>query len=481
MRCLFVMEDHPISPDAPGGGPVLMYSRLELMAHSPLEVHLLILRDSYESHGFREYVENQPEIWAKVRSWCASHQLIDLVHRKREAARLRRLRRLMLALFDPISYLFSNVNEETISAFMEVVSRVEPDLIWAENLVPAALAFRAKGKVPLVYSHHDWISRLLKIRYRVSGTLTWRLRFELWLLERVERSLIRRAAACLSASATEAAQLREMSSGAVAFLPIAYSPANSPDDRKPEVPPRVVHVGGMGTVANRVGLLRFLQVAWPIIRRRSTAEPELWIVGSMENAPAPLLAAIAEAQAVVTGFVQELGSVLRPYDINVVPWEHNTGTRTKIPLMLNHAQVVVSTRAAAACLPEIGDGRDCVLVNELEQMGGVVVELLGDPKRRARIGRSGRKTFLTHFTRDALQPRFDQFLRECPRPPGQANSQTRSSRSSRRRKSQDGHEHTPLLGSAGAGSVGSYDVESARFAVVDQAERGRDKIVQSRE
>ena len=71
-----------------------------------------------------------------------------------------------------------------------------------------------------------------------------------------------------------------------------------------------------------------------------------------------------------------------------------------------------SSRAAVTGLPELSSGENCVLVEDLEEMGPAVLELLADAPRRRELGCAGRATFLNHFTREAVQPRFDQFIDE---------------------------------------------------------------------
>jgi glycosyltransferase involved in cell wall biosynthesis len=408
MRCLFVMEDHPISPDAPGGGPVLMYSRLELLARAGVEINLVILSDPSNSYGFSNYVETQPEVWSRVRSWCASHQLLDLSPMPRRADPVKHF---LLGLYDPTSYLYTNINERTIAAFKRVLAQVEPDVIWAENVIPALLARRSTESITVIYGHHDWLWRVLKLQ-RQPSSLTLRSGFIFELMRRVETSLVRQVRGCVSASVTEAEELKKLNSKHVAYLPITYAPVDLSRLRIPLARPRIVHLGGMNTVANRVGLQEFLDVSWPIICRNLSAPPELWVIGSLKGAPQTLLESLERAKAVCPGFVQDLSSALHLHDINIIPWGHNTGTRTRIPVALNYAQLVVSTKAAAGCLPELKAGEDCILVDDLAEMGREILTLLSDQPRRRKLASSGRKSFQRYYTCAAVQPLMNQFIDE---------------------------------------------------------------------
>lgn len=405
-RCLFVMEDHPITPNAPGGGPVLMSNHLELLARAGVELHLVVLTDPERSFGFRDYVERQPERWAEVRSWCASHRVLTLSRVVRKSSPAKHL---LLALRDPAAYLFTTVNAETTAAFGRTVAELAPDLIWAENLVPALLAAGAAGPVPVVYSHHDWIWRIFKLQSAGRGRAC-RSRMNIRLTKRAEHSLIRRVAGCVSASVTEYEELQRLKPRRAHYLPTTYAAADLPGAEAPRRQARVVHLGGMQTAASRIGLQRFLELVWPVVRAQLNPAPELWVVGSLKGAPNRLLDALKQAGAVCTGFVADLGSVLSPFDLHVVPWEHNTGTRTRIPAALNYSQLVISTKSAAACLPELKHGENCVLVDELRSMAGEIVSLATDIERRVRIAASGRRTFMECYTVESALPRVNRIL-----------------------------------------------------------------------
>lgn len=415
MRCVFFIEDYPITPDSAGGAPALSYSHLELLAHAGAEIHLVTLTNPRRQLGFREYVVRQPEVWARVEGWCASHRTIRIEH---EETRSEPLRNFARALRDPVRYVCPEAQEAVVADFKQTVAQLRPDFIWAEHRVPAMLAERAATGVPIVYSHHDWEWALRQLRHEAKKeTLgrgqNLRARFGVWQTKRAEHATVRGVAACVSGSVTEAAEFRELGARRAAYFPTTYEPADLGGGRRDAAGRlRIIHLGGMQGSRNQLSVSRFLKHSWFPSCDRHVASPELWMVGSMKSAPDELMDELRRARAVCTGFVRDLGEALRPGDIHVVPWELATGTRTRIPVALNHAQALVSTRAAASCLPELRDGENCVLVEDLGEMGRAIAALLDDPARRQRIARAGRETFLRHFTREALQPRFQQFVEE---------------------------------------------------------------------
>lgn len=400
--CLFVTEDWPLTPDAYGGAGPLCYSHLELLAHAGWQIWLLILFEQGTSKGFQQFTREQPETWQRIKAWCR-HETMIPIRRKQVQSNL--WQRARLALQEP-ARLFIAPAPSMVDDMLKQAECAQSDLIWAEHLLPGTLAAHIFAPNLVVYSHHDWYWR---IKSHGQGRDGGRYKFKMWLRRRHEEALVRRMKACVSASATEAIEVAQISGKKVGYFPTTY-PVYGLSSQKLPSPPRIVHLGGMRTTANRIGLQRFLEICWPRIKQACSLPPELWIVGSLSGISDDLCLRLEEAGAVCTGFVEDLNSLLRAYDIHIVPWEHNTGTRTRIPLALNHGQALVSTRAAAACLPEIRHEENALLSDSLEQMTEHILLLLSNNERRQQLAAAGRQTFQRNFTRAALQPRFNQFL-----------------------------------------------------------------------
>ncbi|MGF1503670.1 MAG: glycosyltransferase [Anaerolineae bacterium] len=369
--CVFVIGGWPLSRDASGGASPLSVSHLELLAAAGLSVTVLAL-----DH------DTPPAAPAAAQV----HTLA--IQRGRS----------MATLLSPYS-----VRASTMHALRDRIAADRPDLVWAESLRPAALAAAAAYNAPLVYAHYDWNWKIKALRSpeRANG-LRGKVRF--WHRRRFEESLVRRAAGVVSGSHSELESIRAVGARHTAYLPPTYSRWAWP--RPTSDPPRVVHVGGMATTANRIGMERFMRVVWPGLPR---ATP-LWVIGSLRGISAVLQDDLSSAGAQMPGFVPDLCPVLRPYDIHIIPWEHDTGTRTRIPLVLNAGQVIVAMREAAAGSPEVVHDENAVLVDTLEEMAPAITALLADAARRRRLGEAARAAFETHFTQEALLPRLTAFL-----------------------------------------------------------------------
>lgn len=401
------MEDHPLTADAPGGAPGVMRHHFELLARCDIELALVVVSDPVHPFGLATFIREEQKEWERIRERCVGVRHVTLKHSNRP---LRTARRVGAALVQPGSYLTSHLDPSCVSELASVIADLDPDVIWAENFLPTALAVRAGRGRPVVYGHHDWVWRVWRFSVEQKGR-AWRPRVVCQLMRRAEESMVRRVRAVVSVSRTEVLGLQEYNAHA-AYFPPAYPPVDLAACAPGAGEARVVHVGGMPTIANRIGLERFLDLAWPVACTMGERPPSLWIVGSLKHASDSLLGKLDRFHAIRTGFVERLTSVLRPYDIHIVPWEHDTGARSKIPLALNYAQVVLATRTTAQSLPELVDGQNCVLVESLQEMGTAIVQLLPDEVRRRELGKAARQTFLEHYTQAAVQPRFNQFIGE---------------------------------------------------------------------
>jgi glycosyltransferase involved in cell wall biosynthesis len=405
-KCVFLVEDHAISPDSSGGGAALRYSRLQFLAHSGWDIALVILSHPNSPGQFSDFIEKQSEIWEMIKGWCVSYQKIDLQYASRD---FNSLRLLWLGLTAPSRFRFRRLDQKSDSDLIRVLEKENPTIIWADNRFPAVHAVRSKIDVPIIYSHYDWLWRIKRYRFGKKST-GWRYKFRFWVWKRSDRWLMRRVAGSVSGSTSEATEMRSLGASNVAYFPPTYVPVELSKLSRSVSAPRIVHLGGMQTTATRKGLERFLEVTWPILCRGLDEQPEFWVIGNMKGAPKSLLGSLDQVGAVCPGFVKDLKSVLRPFDIHVVPWEHNTGTRTRIPLALNYGQILVSTKPAAACFPSLRHNVDCILVDDLHCMASEIIGLLTNQQRRKRIGVAARKAFMENFTREALQSSFNRFL-----------------------------------------------------------------------
>lgn len=404
-RCLFVIEDTiPLTPNFSGGASALAYSHFQLLANARVELSLLVLANDSEQSLFETYKSRYPNEWQYVQSQCRDWDIITI---ERDSRQNRPLRNMLDQIMDPSSP-YGRISQKTRTKIKQLLDSTKPDFIWASDLGPSSIFAYNFPDTKVIYAHYDWKWKIKHHRRGRDGDTDLRWLVKRSLTRRHEESLVRKVAYSVTGSYTEAQEIERLGGHAV-YFPTLYTPQEFPAITFDISKPRIVHLGGMQTTANRLGLRRFSQVVWPILTNGESSLPDLWVIGQLDGADAALQEWL-DVNATCTGFVADLDDVMRPYDIHIVPWEYDTGTRTRIPLALSYGQVLVSTRASAACLPELKHNENAILVDNLEKMAWEIHDLLRNEDRRKHLGRSAYQVFINHYTQPALQPRFNEFI-----------------------------------------------------------------------
>jgi len=390
MRCLYVVSEDPLSPNYRGGASAMYYDQLLALADLGHEVDLWHFASRDTRERFDQEIAADPETWSEVRERCRSVRFTTLENS------LGMLDRLMTKASASLPARLPSCRRDLQAEMTRLVQETEPGLVWAQHFAPAVVAIHS-GDLPVVYVHHDWLYRIKALRnHRPVDPRQ----------KSLEEELVRRAAAVVTGSATERDEITAIRARGVHYIPVSYESV-SVDATRPESGrhPILIHLGGMGATASRDGLLAFFDKAWPAISQLGL---KLRVVGDIAEAPPRLKEHLVRVEC--TGFVPDLRSVLRPFDLNLIPWSHATGQRTRLPSAFNHAQVVVAVRAGVSCHPEAQDGINCRLIDCLEQMPAVIAELVDDADQRFRLGTAAKKTFETCFVRSALLPRYAAVL-----------------------------------------------------------------------
>ena len=390
MRCLYLVSDDPISPNYRGGASAMYYDQLLALSDLGHEIDLWHFASRAARERFNQEIAEHPQTWSAVKERCRSVRVSTL------AVSPGLLDRLMTRASAMVPQSLPPCRHDLQAEMARQVLEMKPDVVWAQHFAPAIAAIRAT-RLPIVYVHHDWLYRIKALRNNRPVDLRQK---------RLEEQLVRRAAAVVTGSKTEHDEIASLRGQGVHYIPVSYESVSVNTSRgECERQPLLVHLGVMGATASRDGLLSFFDKAWPSVSQFGL---KFRVVGDVADAPAKLKDYLARVEC--TGFISDLQSVLRPFDLNLIPWGHATGQRTRLPVAFNHAQVVVAVRAGVACYPEAQDGLNCRLVETVEQMPGMIAELAGDAEQRFRLGCAAKSTFETSFVRKALLPRYAEVL-----------------------------------------------------------------------
>jgi len=399
MNILFLVNNTKISPNANGGASVY-YSHLELLHKAGYSVHIMLMDWETSNAAEISKIEDSEHL-TEVNSFYTKVHHFKVCNPEVRFG----LNRIKNALFFPGRFEYFFVNEENAVALRNHCENNKIDLVWSEWRWAAIIAQSAKLNVPTIYAHHDWEYKLGSLRTEKTSLAKKLHRAQ---KKRVELGIIQCVSGCVSGSFTETEEIKALGNKNAVYLPLTYNEVSI--SRQPSKVPSIVHLGGMGTTANRIGLERFLKVCWNDIKQQ-LPNVQLKIIGSLKHGSEYLLNSIEnDPQIVSLGFVEDLDGVLLPYDIHIIPWEHNTGTRTRIPLIFNYNQVLVATKAAAACYPEVIHNQNSSLAENLEEMSDQIIDLYSNQEKRIFIGDNGRETFKEHFVSEQQIEKLKTFI-----------------------------------------------------------------------
>ncbi|MFY0631066.1 MAG: glycosyltransferase family 4 protein [Flavobacteriaceae bacterium] len=392
-RILFAYNYFGISPNNSGGGGAVNYSHLKLLSELGHEIVLLpIIWDDNAKFDDKDFDESRHLI----------EKVIPL--KVDQGKRSRGFEWLYRALFKPAEFEYFFINQNNKKSLQQIVVNNNIDIVWCEWRWAALLVWKTKLNAIKLYSHHDWEYKLSLLKNKP----TLNMRFHTFQKKRVEIKMAKEFDACISGSYTEAKEISEISKKEALYIPITYQPIPFKEGTDNKV--RIVHLGSMGTTANRIGLERFLDVCWKNIKKQ-IPEIQLNVIGKIDQAHNSLKEKLNnDSQINVLGFVKELSDVLHPYDIHIVSWEHNTGTRTRVPLVFNFKQVLVATKSSVECFPEI-TSKNAVLTNNLQEMTKQIIDLYSDTERLHLLAENGYKTFSENYTYPAQLKTLNDFLK----------------------------------------------------------------------
>ncbi|MCF6212474.1 MAG: glycosyltransferase family 4 protein [Flavobacteriaceae bacterium] len=375
------------------GGASVYYSHLELLSKAGFKIELLTVSwDDNTPFNEDDYHEIRPFING------LHHYTIKSVRPKKN------LKRLYNAVFNPATFEYFFINSTNENYLKSFVLKNNIDFVWAEWRWAGIWVRWTDLNVPVIYAHHDWEYKLALLRSKPNFSK----RFHTFQKKRIEKQLVKGVTACVSGSFTEANEITEISTKPALYLPTTYKEVQS--KLRPRNKPAIVHLGGMGTTANRLGLERFLEICWPQIKSEIQGV-KLIVIGGLEPAQPALKEKLKDPNITCLGFVSQLDEVLHSYDIHIIPWEYNTGTRTRIPLVFNYSQVLVATAASAACYPELEHEKNCILCTDLPAISKQIANLYKDQNKILKLARQGKQTFKNSFTSESQTAKLKEFLK----------------------------------------------------------------------
>lgn len=245
---------------------------------------------------------------------------------------------------------------------------------WHANA--STTVFRSHG-IPVVLDMHNilwrareqqlkarrwlpsWLRRVLVSQYRGREESAWGRYDGLIAINEAER---RHTASRVSPSSR------------VFHIPMGISLETWSYQWQPAQPPRIAYYGGLGSVHNQRRAIECIRDVMPVVWAEFP-DAELWLVGSN---PPPHIRALANTRVKITGFVENVPSVLRSMTAVLCPWHGTYGFRSRVIEVMALGVPLIATPDAVHGM-ELEPGRGLLLAIDAREMANQVLRLLREP------------------------------------------------------------------------------------------------------
>jgi polysaccharide biosynthesis protein PslH len=247
-----------------------------------------------------------------------------------------------------------------------------------------------------------------------SGFMRWINAREGVKLSAFEAEVAKRADASLFVSKAEA-DLFRVRSGAdnVAALgngidTVFYDPAAKIKKLHPIfADPLIVFTGQMDYRPNIEAVADFAHNAFPAIR---AAHPETSFAIVGRNPTQAVVDLSMLPGVMVTGAVDDVRTWLNGADVVVAPLRIARGIQNKVLEAMAMAKPVVASTTAAEGIDAI-DGQHFMVAKDAADEARIVIDLLGDTKRRLTLGKAAREHVIAHYGWDGQLASLDRIMK----------------------------------------------------------------------
>jgi len=261
----------------------------------------------------------------------------------------------------------------------------------------------------VVYSFHDFESNLIKVRrLRKSSSVTWKTRAYWGLADWLERRLLHKAKRVISVSASEAIKLHDKFYAVVEYIPTVPLAQPVVAEKFKAGPLRLWLYGSSGATSNKVILDHLVDKLFELL---SSALPgaEFHQAGSYQTYDADKIEWLRQ-HFHVHGFVDDPTTLFRPGDICLMPYQQDTGFRTKIPEVCGYGMICAGYPETFACCPEMRDGYNCIIAETPAALAEKMADLADDQALRERLAAGAMETHRRDFSFAALLERYRRIL-----------------------------------------------------------------------
>lgn len=327
----------------------------------------------------------KPEGWSKLDSLCHRCDAVHLdPHR---AGRLARTFR-----FFSTTPLATQSKPQMRRKVASALEQQPFDVVVASTKGMASYALTVPERTVKVLEEHNAISRQLWERYRQQTTPMQRLRcWVSWRKYRAyESRILSRFDLCTMVSNQDRAATLELTSGQgtrVEVVPNGVDCSHNRLGHARAMPNRLVFNGSLTFAANYHAMQFFVKEIFPLIRK-VVPEIVLTITGAVEGVDTASLKAVDGIQ--LSGYVEDIRSLVASATVCVVPIRQGSGTRLKLLEAMALGTPVVATEKGAEGL-DVVDGQHLLIADEPEHFAAQTIALLRNDELRERLRLNARK------------------------------------------------------------------------------------------
>ncbi|MGD0359272.1 MAG: glycosyltransferase [Bryobacteraceae bacterium] len=392
MKVLWVKAGGLLPPDM--GGKIRSYNILKQLASR----HEITLFTFYPEHPDDRHLVGD-SFFAKIIAVP-----LPLPPRRSLGEYLRSAR--MMAAGRPVT--IDKFLSPTVSRrYAELLASATFDVVVCDFLVPGSL-MHWKATPPTILFTHNVEAQVWERHYKVTSNPVMKAAcfLESRALASAERRYVQLADHVLTVSENDrAAFLQYVQPSRISVIPTGVDTEYFQPFPDPEQPDTMVFTGTMDWMPNEDGVAYFVDKIFPLIRQE-LPDAAFWAVG---RRPPRRIQALASANVVVTGAVDDIRPYLGKAAVCVVPLRSGSGTRIKIFEAMAMGKAVVSTRMGAEGLP-VRDGENIVLADDPADFAREVAQLLRTPDRRAKLGQAARQLVEENYGWPSVAAHFDQIM-----------------------------------------------------------------------
>lgn len=407
MKCLFVFQDCPLSFNYSGSASRRMMD-YEALNSLGVKIYVLRLLSKNTKLEVLEFEKKNHQESQYVRNIASEWQDLDYDLPKSKTGLLPSIIKLLV---NPVDFFYPGMRDLT-GHFKLLVEKIDPDIVWTGFQPSSILVLKAAVNLPWIHYIGDWRHKLRLLRNGNKVSLVKRLKARLYAYGefRIDKIILNTCTVIQTASSVQGTQIKNISNRPVFVISQFYSlPEVKVITEPSHEPPKIIHLGSLRTTSNRIGLRDYLKNIHDGLN--AITAYKLTVVGDTTGTNQELKNLLKKENVECCGRVDDLGEIVSAYDIGIIPYNYNTGMRTKIALFHKYKMPVLTFRKSVEGMEEIENDNNAILVDNFKEFEEKLILLINSLPMRMEIGNNGFKTFKNHNSLESQINKYKKIIK----------------------------------------------------------------------